>query len=42
MEVFARADGFEDLGDMARFWIDTHAPRGATGVEFEGVMIDWG
>lgn len=42
MEAFARADGFEDLGDMARFWIATHAPRHATGVEFEGLMIDWG
>ena len=32
---FARRDGFQDISDMADFWIDTH------GLPFEGDVIHW-
>ncbi|BAQ44383.1 hypothetical protein [Methylobacterium aquaticum] len=41
MEAFARADGFEDTGDMARFWFATHAKRGTAVVDFAGLMVSW-
>ena len=41
MEVFARADGFEDIADMARFWWAEHPPNHGDTIAFEGVLIRW-
>lgn len=37
LDNFARKDGFTDIGEMSRFWADTH-PRLE---HFEGVLITW-
>lgn len=37
MEAFARADGFQSVEDMARFWRAEHPDLD----EFEGVLIRW-
>lgn len=36
IDEFARADGFSDADDFARFWRDVHGPG-----LFEGVLIKW-
>lgn len=42
IDAFARRDGFADGGDMARFWVATHADCCAGGViRFRGVWIQW-
>ncbi|APX83790.1 hypothetical protein BV511_03020 [Methylorubrum extorquens] len=41
MEAFAKADGFEDIADMARFWWDEHPPKHGDTINFQGVLIRW-
>jgi hypothetical protein len=39
--AFAQADGFESVGDMARFWWAEHPPEEGDRIAFEGVLIRW-
>lgn len=41
MDAFARADGFADVEDMARFWWAEHPPEQGDRIAFEGVLIRW-
>ena len=41
MEAFARADGFNDVEDMARFWWAEHPHAGTDCITFVGVLIRW-
>lgn len=36
LDVFARADGFQDIADMHQFWFDNHGMG-----TFNGVLIKW-
>lgn len=41
LDVFARADGFADLADMASFWWATHLPKAGDTLVFRGVLLQW-
>ncbi|WP_407528391.1 hypothetical protein [Methylobacterium oryzisoli] len=41
LDAFARQDGFQDIGDMARFWWAEHPPAEGDTLTFEGVLITW-
>lgn len=41
LDVFARADGFEDLSDMQQFWHENHDCSDYTGHSYPLVMVEW-
>ncbi|MDR7040271.1 uncharacterized protein YqfB (UPF0267 family) [Methylobacterium sp. BE186] len=41
LDTFARANGFANITDMARFWCAEYPPEEGDTLTFEGVLIRW-